>query len=618
MRLLRILLLSTVCLLVGRTLHAGESAQPWARRIQGDLHTRDGVALRYSVLLPGRSGRFPVIVNYSGYDPGAIGGLAYREGDTAMSTAVDRALLARGYAVLGVNARGTGCSTGAFDFLGPEYGEDGADIVAFAAAQPWSDGRIGMANWSWAGMSQLMTATLRPPALRAIAPGMVVGDMRRDSWAPGGVPSPGFVTGWRGYLASRWAAVRRSAEAEGDRECLARLERNVEGERGNPVTQLLFRHPLRDAVSDARAPGRDAQRIEVPVLSMESFQDEAVTSRGDYFQQHIDPRRLWLLQTNGGHDLYASQAFMPLLLDFFDRFVRGLDNGFERRPRTLVWMETTTTGGDYTSRQEQAAPSWIIPLPALRDIAVQPVELRLAEQGRAVPLPTSAAQVAPGVKAAPTPGIPPRPGFDYPVPGPAIHLASDPEEWGPPDPAWRTGSLHFTTDALAQELLAYGPASADLWVSVSGADADLQLTLSEVRPDGAEVFVQRGWLRLSNRLLDAAQSTPLLPVPVDRPDAIVPLQPGEPVLARVELPKFAHPFRKGSKIRLWIESPSPWGEYAFSPYALPARIELWQDADHPSLLRLGTLQGIGIPPLRPACGRVLGQPCRRDPLGAAP
>jgi putative CocE/NonD family hydrolase len=577
-------------------------ALPWAKRIVGDLITRDGVALRYSVLLPIGEGRFPVILNYSGYDAGAIGGLAYREGDTAMSASLDRALLERGYAVMGVNARGTGCSQGEFDFLGPQYGEDGVDIVAFAARQPWSSGAVGMANWSWAGMSQLMTAARRPPALRAIAPGMVVGDMRRDSWAPGGVPAPGFVTGWRGYLASRWDAVERSAAAEGDATCLTQLRANRVGERARSITQLVFRHPLRDAVSDVRAPGRDAQRIAVPVLSMESFQDEAVTSRGDYYQERIDPQRLWLLQTNGGHDLYASRAFVPLLLDFFDRFVRDIDNGFETRPRTLVWMETTTMGEDYNARQEQAAPRWTLSLPALRRIAVQPVELRFAGDSRL-------ATKVNGTEAS-------MDSFSYPVRGPTIHIGSEPEHWGPLDLQWRTGSLHFTTAPLEGDLIAYGSASVDLWLSVSSADADIQVTLTDVRPDGSEMFVQRGWLRLSNREVDPDRSTPLRPVPVDRPESLRPLEPGEPVLARVEINKFAHAFRAGSRLRIWIEAPSAWGGYDFSSYALSAHIKVWHDARHPSVLRLGTLPGWTVPAGWPTCGSVLGQPCRPDPLAA--
>jgi predicted acyl esterase len=58
----------------------------FARRLTGYLPVRDGTQLRYSVLLPKGKGPFPVIVNYSGYDPGSIGGPAYLDDNTAMPT----------------------------------------------------------------------------------------------------------------------------------------------------------------------------------------------------------------------------------------------------------------------------------------------------------------------------------------------------------------------------------------------------------------------------------------------------------------------------------------------------------------------------------------------------
>src|SRR5689334_15666979 len=117
----------SLLLTVGMALHAVAAAAPpsttklpWAQRLTGYLTTTDGVKLQYSVLLPKSSGRFPVVINYSGYDPGAIGGLAYREGDSAMSPNLDRTLLEHGYAAMAVKARGTGCSQGEVDVLGPE------------------------------------------------------------------------------------------------------------------------------------------------------------------------------------------------------------------------------------------------------------------------------------------------------------------------------------------------------------------------------------------------------------------------------------------------------------------------------------------------------------------
>lgn len=587
------------------------AAQPtpaWQKRETGYITTRDGEKLRYSLLLPQAQGRFPVIINYSGYDPGAIGGSAYREGDTAMSFALDQSLLEHGYAVMGVNARGTGCSTGTFDFLGATYGEDGFDLVEFAGKQEWSNGAVGMANWSWAGMSQLMTAAQQPPHLRAIAPGMVVGDMRRDSWAPGGVPAPGFITGWRGYLHDRWAAVRRSAEAESDAACLQQLEANLAGEQEHSITRMVFSHPLRDEVSDARAPAKNAGLIKVPVFSMTSFQDEAVTSREDYYQERIGSGQVWMLQTNGGHDLYGSRRMWPMLLQFFDRFVKGEKNGFEDTPQLTVWMETSSSGTDYVSLQEMAAPGWSFQLPEMNDISLHTLEFEL-DAGSRLALNTA----GPGgtVKSEPDAG---QDTFEYPVPGPWVATYEHPDAWGPQSARWQAGSLAYTSEAFADTQLLYGSASLDLWVSSSSADADLQVTLTEVRPEGQEMFIQRGWLRLSNRMLDAEASTPLRPIPVDRPESIRPLNPGESVLARIEISRFGHAIRAGSKLRIWIDTPSAWGGYSFDYYAIPAMLTVWHGPEYRSLLRVGVVDGIAVPENFPTCGKLLGQPCRSDPL----
>lgn len=569
----------------------------WAQRVTGLLPTRDGTMLRYSVLLPKGRGPFPVIVNYSGYDPGAIGGPAYLADDTAMSVNLDRTLVEHGYAVIGVNARGTGCSEGMFDFLGPAYGQDGFDIAEWIAAQTWSNGAVGMANWSWAGMSQLATASERPPHLKAIAPGMALGDARLDSWAPGGVPAPRFVAGWWDYLHSRWASVEASATAERDDACLGRLERNRISAEPDRLSNMILRHPLRDAWTEQRNLAARTGRIAVPVLSMEAFQDEAVTSRQGHYHDTLDPEQLWLLQTNGGHDLYESTRFREILLAFFDRFVRGKANGFEKEPHVRVWMEATSQGEGH-ARQEAVLPRFEITSTSY-PTPVRPITFALGSGSR-----LSANDVPSGGQDS----------FAYPVPGPAVSAEEGPERWGPLARDWRDGSLAYTSDELGHSLIAYGTASADLWLSSTTTDADIQVTLTDLRPDGQEMFVQRGWLRLSNRALHTSRSSILRPILADRPETIEALNPDQPVLARVEINKFAHAFRTGSRLRLWIETPGNWGGYGFAHNPQPGRISLWHDAAHPSRLVIGTVDRATLPTRPAPCGSVLGQPCRPDPL----
>jgi uncharacterized protein len=575
----------------------------WARRITGYLKTRDGVPLRYSVLLPAAVGRFPVALIYSGYDTGSIGGTAYLKNNVTFSVDLDRTLVEHGYAVMGVNTRATGCSEGDhFTFLGPTYGDDGADAVEFAARQPWSDGNVGMYGWSWAGMSQLATASDRPPHLKAIAPGMAMGDPRLDNAAPGGVSEYYMPWGWSAFfLPERWDAVRESAQAEHDDGCLQHLKQNLKLEQENSLARNLLRHPLRDAwyktelQLDART-----QLISVPVLSVESFQDEAVTPRDGYYQETLDRERTWIFQSNGPHDLYESLQFRKILVAFLDRFVKGTQNGFERGPHLIVWMDTLSNGTGTHGYMEGASPRWQFSSSRLFPV-VKPLSFALTQGGG-----LTTGEYGSGNHDA----------YGYPLAGPAVDTDSAHPAWGPLASGWRKDSLAYTSPPLERDILAYGSASVDLWLSSNVPDTDLQVTLTEVRPDGQEMYLQRGWLRLSDRALDEARSKPVRPVLSDTPDTMQVLDPRVPVLARVEINKFAALLRKGSRLRIWIDAPSATGLYLFDYVSLPATNEIWHDREHPSRLVLGELDlpTVHAPPEPAPCATAMMEPCRRDPL----
>ncbi len=568
----------------------------WERRLTGYINAADGTQLKYSAILPPGSGPFPAILNYSGYDPGVIGGPAYARGETMMSVELDRTLLEHGYAVVGVNIRGSGCSAGRSDFLAPTFGTDGRDAIAFIAAQPWSDGNVGMANYSFPGITQLATAAERPPALRAIAPGMVVADLRLDSWAPGGVPQTGFAIGNSNAPSPLMQRHREAALADGDQGCLERLDTN----RAQPsLAQQLFQHPVRDAWHDARRLSLRTGRINVPVLSVEAFQDEQTGPRGDYYQDTLDPRRLWLVQTNGHHGLYMARRFWAdHLIPFFDRFVKGKANDFDHRPHVTVWEGTRSTETDRIGKSLAAVPGRVISYPDY-PVQVTPLRLYLNTDGQLVgDKPSDERQI----------------GFAYPVPGPAVGTRALGDKWGPQPADWRTASLAYTSTPLSDPLALYGSASLDLWVDVTMGDADIQATLTELLPSGEEIYIQRGWLRLSGRALDEARSTPLRPVIHDRIDMAQPVKVDTPVLARIEINKFFHRFGKESRVRIWIDPPSPTGDNIFVHYSVPGKVRIWSGADHASSLVVGRISDL-TPPLAARCTlSFLSQPCRPDPL----
>ena len=102
-----------------------------------------------------------------------------------------------------------------------------------------------------------------------------------------------------------------------------------------------------------------------------------------------------------------------------------------------------------------------------------------------------------------------------------------------------------------------GPGSVNLWLSSTAPDTDIEVIISEVRPDGMQQYVQAGWLDVAQRKLapagtGAGQSSTLRPYQTH--PGRQPLTPGKPVYARVELFPFEHVFRKGSSIRITIDS----------------------------------------------------------------
>ena len=74
-------------------------------------------------------------------------------------------LAGHGYAGVRVDLRGSGKSTGLlFDEYATQEQDDGVEVIAWLAAQPWCNGSVGMMGISWGGFNGLQIAACRPPA----------------------------------------------------------------------------------------------------------------------------------------------------------------------------------------------------------------------------------------------------------------------------------------------------------------------------------------------------------------------------------------------------------------------------------------------------------------------
>lgn len=172
----------------------------------------------------------------------------------------------------------------------------------------------------------------------------------------------------------------------------------------------------------------------------------------------------------------------------------------------------------------------------------------------------------------------------------------------------------FVSDPLTEDQPLIGSASADLWIRSSYQEADLGVTLSEVRPDGSETYIQSGVLRGTHRRTTAG-STPLLPLMSGLEEDAEPLPSDEFVEARVEIFPFAQVVRAGSRIRISVHTPGGdkvrW-KYILAEVPDGAYVDVGHSAEHPSKVVLPLVPSVtGYPSAVPEdCHSLRAQPCR--------
>jgi len=151
------------------------------------------------------------------------------------------------------------------------------------------------------------------------------------------------------------------------------------------------------------------------------------------------------------------------------------------------------------------------------------------------------------------------------------------------------------------------------WIRSSRPNADLQVTISEVRPDGKETFVQGGWLRPNERKLDARKSTALEPVLSLRAGDVSPLPPKRFVKVTIPLYYEGHVFRAGSRIRVTITAPNgdqPIWSFSQTQPKGKATVAIAYSKGRPSRLTLPVVSGVNVPTGLPPCPGLRGEPCR--------
>jgi uncharacterized protein len=304
-------------------LHPPVTVYPMAADVMKDedveVQMRDGVMLRLNLFRPAGEGQFPVILSAHPYGKDRVpkekrGGWSLnkqfrimnqpeplRMSDQTSWEAPDPVWWAqRGYAVINLDTRGGGRSEGRGDLLSDQEADDIFQVIAWAAEQPWSTGRVGMLGVSYLAMSQYKVAALNPPALKAICPWEGFTDAYRDFFTPGGIVEDGFARVWL-FMTKR----------------VARLNTDLAAERR--------KHPVRDAWWDALAP--DLSKIRVPMLVCTSFSDANLHSVGSMraFQQSGSTERHAYAHRGPKWATFYGEDARHAQLAFFDRHLRQRD-----------------------------------------------------------------------------------------------------------------------------------------------------------------------------------------------------------------------------------------------------------------------------------------------------
>ena len=612
----------------------------------GYLQTRDGTRLAINVHLPGppAKGPYPTLIEYAGY------GYADPAGPQSGISPIANLL---GFAVVDVNMRGTGCSGGSFDYFEPLQGLDGYDVIETVARQPWVRGhRVGMMGISYGGISQLFVAATQPPHLAAIAPLSVI-DNTATTLYPGGILNTGFALAWgeeRVHDAlpaspsggQPWALKQIRS---GDRICAA--NQALHGEAPNLIAKVRANRYYVPAVADPLAPVTFVHKIRVPVYLACQWTDEQTGAHcPDLAEQFTGTRHKWFTFTNGAHiDSLDPQTFNRWY-DFLELYVAHraphLAPSVTRLAPTIFASAMGIPDVRLRFDPIQTHSSYASALAAFQ--ALKPIRV-LFDNGAGSSTPGAPYPAfEQSFSRFPIPGTTARSWYlgagGTLTPGRAAVARSDQFTWNPrarpstdfsgdtsggPGGLWTTtpryhwdqspsgSAASYVSAPLRSNTVVIGAGAVQLWLKASAPSVDLQVTVSEVRRDGKETFVQNGWLRASERRLDPAASSLLAPVPSLRRADVRALPSDRYSAVTVPLYYEGHAYRRGSRIRLTITAPGgdqPVWAFAETSPRSSAQVTIAHSPELASRVILPVVPGVAVPTGLPPCPGLRGEPCR--------
>ena len=302
---------------------------------------RDGVTIYVDVFRPVDGNKCPAIMAWSPYGK-EVGGqmlddVPMRAGVPMNATSglekfegPDPAYwVAHGYAVVNVDKRGAYMSEGNLLYWGHEDALDGCDVIEWIASRDWCTGKVGMSGNSWLTVSQWFIAAEKPKHLAAIAPWEGFCDHYRESGTRGGIPMPEFP------------------------EMIAETFSSAHGMLEDQPRMIVEKPFMCDYWEDKAA---KVENIDIPAYVVASYTNSVHTHGTFAGYRRMASKEKWLRvhNTQEWYDYYTPENVEDLRR-FFDHYLKGIDNGWEKTPR--VRLSVLNPGGkDIVGRPENEFP----------------------------------------------------------------------------------------------------------------------------------------------------------------------------------------------------------------------------------------------------------------------
>lgn len=529
----------------------------------------DGLNLAARIWRPKGSDASPV--------PAVLEYIPYRKrfGTTERDEITHKYLAGHGYACIRLDIRGSGESEGVLtdEYLQSEF-EDGIAALEWIAGQDWCDGNIGMMGISWGGFNALQIAAMRPPELKAVVTVSSSDDRYADDIHHMGGTLLGDNLSWSSVMFS-FNTMPPDPALVGDRWRDMWKER-LEGS-GLWLTTWL-QHQRRDAYWRHGSICENYEAVDIPVFAVSGWAD-GYTNTVFRLMENLSGPRKGLLGPWGHTYPHIGRPgpaidFLHELRRWWDRWLKGEENGVESEPMIRAWMQDSAPPyPEYDHRPGRwvAEDSWPSPR----------IETQTYWLGRGMNLDdteTGQEEEALNVQSPVTLGL---------YAGKWCSYANGPDLAG--DQRLEDGgSLVFQTERLEEPLEIMGSPEVELDIASDKPVALVAVRLSDIRPDQQATRISYGLLNLTHRDSRAHPET---------------LEPGRRYKVHVPMNHIAQTIPAGHRIRLSISS--VYWPLAWTPPE-DARLTLWTRASQLNL------------PVRPPRASDEDLPDFGDPVSAPP